>query len=165
MHRSRGWELFSPSAMNTPEPILSPQHIIAPIRWDVLEHIQEALPADPVPQGTPGDETYVPTAVRAQLLQWIHSCPSSGHPDLVTSCLYLRLSPCSWIPTSCLIPVYLLLIKTALCAWIYYGLLWLEGRFNPLSNNNKRRSSSSVTDSWSTCERTQDWAINTELFP
>ncbi|KAM8902979.1 uncharacterized protein AB9W97_007380 [Spinachia spinachia] len=30
MHRSRGWELFSPSAMNTPEPILSPQHIIAP---------------------------------------------------------------------------------------------------------------------------------------
>ena len=72
----------SSSSQNTPEPILSPQHIIAPIRWDVLEHIQQALPADPVPQGCPGDKTYVPTAVRAQLLQWIHSCPSSGHQGI-----------------------------------------------------------------------------------
>lgn len=70
----------SSSSQNTPEPILSPQHIIAPIRWDVLEHIQQALPVDPAPQGTPGGKTYVPTAVHAQLLQWIRS----SHPDVMS---------------------------------------------------------------------------------
>uniref|UniRef100_A0AAQ4QM75 Gypsy retrotransposon integrase-like protein 1 n=5 Tax=Gasterosteus aculeatus aculeatus TaxID=481459 RepID=A0AAQ4QM75_GASAC len=72
----------SASSQDTPGPILPPKHIIAPIRWDIMGQIQQALPGDPIPQGCPGNKTYVPAAVRAQLLQWMHSCPSSGHPGI-----------------------------------------------------------------------------------
>uniref|UniRef100_A0AAQ4PQG4 Gypsy retrotransposon integrase-like protein 1 n=1 Tax=Gasterosteus aculeatus aculeatus TaxID=481459 RepID=A0AAQ4PQG4_GASAC len=70
------------TSQNTPGPILPTQHIIAPIRWDIMGQIQQALPGDPVPPGCPGDRTYVPSAVRAQLLHWVHSSPSSGHPGV-----------------------------------------------------------------------------------
>lgn len=69
-----------PPTEKTPGPILMPQHIVAPIGWEMMELIQQALPSDPVPNKCPQDKTYLPLAVRPQLLQWIHSIPSSGHP-------------------------------------------------------------------------------------
>ncbi len=67
---------------NVSEPILPSKVILAPVRWDIMTEISEALISDPAPAECPPDLTYVPSDLRPRVMQWVHELPSAGHPGI-----------------------------------------------------------------------------------
>ncbi|KAL0179864.1 hypothetical protein M9458_025306 [Cirrhinus mrigala] len=65
-----------------PEPILPPTVILAPISWDIMEEIQRRHEQDPPPPQCPPNKHYVPQDMRQQVLQWVHTSLSAGHPGI-----------------------------------------------------------------------------------
>ncbi|KAI2647858.1 Transposon Tf2-9 polyprotein [Labeo rohita] len=65
-----------------PEPILPPTVILAPISWDIMEEIQRRHEQDPPPPQCPPNKLYVPQDMRQQVLQWVHTSLSAGHPGI-----------------------------------------------------------------------------------
>ncbi|KAL0154822.1 hypothetical protein M9458_049085 [Cirrhinus mrigala] len=65
-----------------PEPILPPTVILAPISWDIMEEIQRRHEQDPPPPQCPPNKHYVPLDMRQQVLQWVHTSLSAGHPGI-----------------------------------------------------------------------------------
>ncbi|KAI2655938.1 Transposon Tf2-9 polyprotein [Labeo rohita] len=65
-----------------PEPILPPTVILAPISWDIMEEIQRRHDQDPLPPQCPPNKHYVPQEMRHQVLQWVHTSLSAGHPGI-----------------------------------------------------------------------------------
>ncbi|KAL1249494.1 hypothetical protein QQF64_020499 [Cirrhinus molitorella] len=82
----------------TPENILPPSLIVAPVVWDLMTEISEAQLQDPPPVTCPPDLTYVPLPLREQVLTKVHCSPSSGHPG-ITATLEL-LSNRFWWPSA-----------------------------------------------------------------
>ncbi|KAL0155832.1 hypothetical protein M9458_050095, partial [Cirrhinus mrigala] len=66
----------------SPGTILPSSVIVAPVAWDIMTEISEALTQDPTPANCPDRLTYVPLALRSRVLSLTHSTPSSGHPGI-----------------------------------------------------------------------------------
>ncbi|KAI2665884.1 Transposon Tf2-6 polyprotein [Labeo rohita] len=66
----------------SPGTILPTSVIVAPVAWDIMTEISEALTQDPAPANCPDHLTYVPLALHSRLLSLTHSTPSSGHPGI-----------------------------------------------------------------------------------
>ncbi|KAI2663508.1 Transposon Tf2-9 polyprotein [Labeo rohita] len=108
-HRQARWALFftrfqfqvtyRPGSQNTKADALSRMHdpdltqappgtilpslvVVAPVAWDIMTEISEALTQDPAPANCPDHLTYVPPNLRPQVLSLTHSSPSSGHPGI-----------------------------------------------------------------------------------
>ncbi|KAI2658093.1 Transposon Tf2-6 polyprotein [Labeo rohita] len=64
------------------ETILPTSMIVAPVVWDIMTEIQEALTQDPTPAECPDNRTYVPPNLRSRVLTEVHNAPSSGHPGI-----------------------------------------------------------------------------------
>ncbi|KAL0152968.1 hypothetical protein M9458_051721 [Cirrhinus mrigala] len=84
-----------------PEPILPLTIILAPVAWDIMEEIQRRHEQDPPPPQCPPNKHYVPQDMRHQVLQWVHTSLSTGHPVIIDrfskSC---RLIPLKGLPTA-----------------------------------------------------------------
>ncbi|KAI2648707.1 Transposon Tf2-6 polyprotein [Labeo rohita] len=65
-----------------PGTILPSSVVVAPVAWDIMTEISEALTQDPTPANCPDHLTYVPPNLRPQVLSLTHSSPSSGHPGI-----------------------------------------------------------------------------------
>uniref|UniRef100_A0A8C1UTM1 Gypsy retrotransposon integrase-like protein 1 n=1 Tax=Cyprinus carpio TaxID=7962 RepID=A0A8C1UTM1_CYPCA len=92
---SRQYDLLMDN--NTPEYILPPSVIIAPITWDIMEEIQREQIQDPAPTNCPPNLHYVPQGLRPRVIQWVHTSVSSGHPGLSRTLHLLRNS--FWWPS------------------------------------------------------------------
>ncbi|KAI2646333.1 Transposon Tf2-9 polyprotein [Labeo rohita] len=66
----------------TPEPILPPTVILAPVLWDIMDEIHRRHEQDPPPPQCPPNKHYVPQELRHQVLQWVHTSLSTGHPGI-----------------------------------------------------------------------------------
>uniref|UniRef100_A0A4W5JZM3 Gypsy retrotransposon integrase-like protein 1 n=1 Tax=Hucho hucho TaxID=62062 RepID=A0A4W5JZM3_9TELE len=62
--------------------ILPASCFVAPVVWELDADIQRALRTEPAPPQCPVGHMYVPTVVRDQLISWVHTSPSSGHPGI-----------------------------------------------------------------------------------
>ncbi|KAL0187127.1 hypothetical protein M9458_018797, partial [Cirrhinus mrigala] len=82
---------------NTDETIIPENLLVAPVQWDILTNINLTNEQHPPPPECPPQLTYVPETHREQLLQQVHSTPSSGHPG-ITATLHL-LKNRFWWPT------------------------------------------------------------------
>lgn len=80
----------SPRESSSDKPILPSSIILAPITWEFMNEIQQAQDSEPSPEGCPTDRVYVPRDLRGQLIQWIHSTPSSGHPGILRTITLVR---------------------------------------------------------------------------
>ncbi|KAI2643996.1 Transposon Tf2-6 polyprotein [Labeo rohita] len=80
-----------------PEPILPPTVILAPIAWDLMEEIQRRKEQDPPPPQCPPNKHYVPQDMRQQVLQWVHTSLSTGHPGISRTLHLLKNS--FWWPS------------------------------------------------------------------
>ncbi len=67
---------------DTAGPILPTTIVLAPVQWDIMTEISEALINDPAPAECPPDRTYVPVVLRLRVMQWVHELPSAGHPGI-----------------------------------------------------------------------------------
>ncbi|KAI2650775.1 Transposon Tf2-9 polyprotein [Labeo rohita] len=108
-HRQARWALFftrfqfqvtyRPGSQNTKADALSRMHdpdltqappgtilptsvVVAPVAWDLMTEISEALTKDPAPANCPDHLTYVPPNLRPRVLSLTHSSLSSGHPGI-----------------------------------------------------------------------------------
>ncbi|KAK3526776.1 hypothetical protein QTP70_033574 [Hemibagrus guttatus] len=72
------------------EPILPVIAILALVRWNLVEEIQQAYAEDPPPTGCPPTKIFVPLQFRLQVMQWVHEAPSSGHPGIRQSTQLVR---------------------------------------------------------------------------
>ncbi|KAI2654625.1 Transposon Tf2-9 polyprotein [Labeo rohita] len=81
----------------SPEPILPPTVILAPISWDIMEEIQREQQHDPPPTNCPPTKHYVPQTLRTRVIQWVHSSLSSGHPGISRTLQLVRNS--FWWPS------------------------------------------------------------------
>ncbi|KAL0148450.1 hypothetical protein M9458_056260 [Cirrhinus mrigala] len=82
---------------NTNETIIPENLLVAPVQWDIVTNINLTNEQHPPPPECPPQLTYVPETHREQLLQQVHSTPSSGHPG-ITATLHL-LKNRFWWPT------------------------------------------------------------------
>ncbi|KAL0161331.1 hypothetical protein M9458_045056, partial [Cirrhinus mrigala] len=80
-----------------PEPILPPTVILAPVSWDIMEEIQRKHDQDPPPPQCPPNKHYVPQEMRHQVLQWVHTSLSAGHPGISRTLHLLKNS--FWWPS------------------------------------------------------------------
>ncbi|KAI2652744.1 Transposon Tf2-6 polyprotein [Labeo rohita] len=69
----------------TPDPIIPPSLLLAPVRWDIMTEIREAQVTEPPPPNCPQDHEYVPETLRTRLLHWIHDSPGAGHPGITAT--------------------------------------------------------------------------------
>lgn len=58
-----------PSAPTCPEPILPSSVVITPVRWDLVEEIQQAQADKPPPLACPEDRLFIPTSLRHWVMQ------------------------------------------------------------------------------------------------
>ncbi|KAK3573067.1 hypothetical protein QTP86_012286 [Hemibagrus guttatus] len=80
---SRQFEAQSePSQSNLIPPAAA---ILAPVRWSLIEEIQQAHADEPPPVNCPSTKVYVSLQFCQQVLQWVHEAPSSGHPGILRS--------------------------------------------------------------------------------
>ncbi|KAL0172725.1 hypothetical protein M9458_033036, partial [Cirrhinus mrigala] len=86
-----------PMDIHPPEPILPPTVILAPISWDIMEEIQCRHDQDPPPPQCPPNKHYVPQEMRHQVLQWVHTSLSAGHPGISRTLHLLKNS--FWWPS------------------------------------------------------------------
>ncbi|KAI2661138.1 Transposon Tf2-6 polyprotein [Labeo rohita] len=86
-----------PMDIHPPEPILPPTVILAPISWDIMEEIQRRHDQDPPPPQCPPNKHYVPQEMRHQVLQWVHTSLSAGHPGISRTLHLLKNS--FWWPS------------------------------------------------------------------
>ncbi|KAL0199172.1 hypothetical protein M9458_007712, partial [Cirrhinus mrigala] len=86
-----------PMDLHPPEPILPPTVILAPISWDIMEEIQRRHDQDPPPPQCPPNKHYVPQDMRHQVLQWVHTSLSAGHPGISRNLHLLKNS--FWWPS------------------------------------------------------------------
>ncbi|KAK3571464.1 hypothetical protein QTP86_012089 [Hemibagrus guttatus] len=77
------------SSPTVPEPILPSSVLLAPIRWDLMEEIQQAQVNEFPPPSCPPTKLYVPTSL-PQLLWWVHGTPSSGHTGIHRTVALIR---------------------------------------------------------------------------
>ncbi|KAK3539497.1 hypothetical protein QTP70_009038 [Hemibagrus guttatus] len=73
------------SEPSQPELILPAAAILAPVRWSIIEEIQQAHADEPPPVNSPSTKVYVPLQFPQLLLQWVHEAPSSAHPGILRS--------------------------------------------------------------------------------
>ena len=72
---------FSPnSLLERPEPIIPDSCVIAPVRWVLMEQVQDGHRLEQPPPDTPPSKTFVPTAQRPLVLEWGHNSHLVGHP-------------------------------------------------------------------------------------
>ncbi|KAI2648976.1 Transposon Tf2-9 polyprotein [Labeo rohita] len=80
-----------------PEPILPPTVILAPVSWDIIKEIQRRHDQDPPPPQCPPNKHYIPQEMRHQVLQWVHTSLSAGHPGISQTLHLLKNS--FWWPS------------------------------------------------------------------
>ncbi|KAG1926575.1 retrotransposable element [Pimephales promelas] len=95
--RQARWRYDLPPENITPECILQPSIVIAPVTWDIMEEIQREQLQEPAPNNCPPDKQYVPHDLRHRVTQWVHSSVSSGHPAIYRTLRLLRNS--FWWPS------------------------------------------------------------------
>uniref|UniRef100_A0A8C6L3L3 Gypsy retrotransposon integrase-like protein 1 n=1 Tax=Nothobranchius furzeri TaxID=105023 RepID=A0A8C6L3L3_NOTFU len=72
------------SSDREPEPatILPPSCIIGSITWDIKDKVLEAQKTEPDPGNGPPNQIFVPSTVRASVIQWAHTAKFSLHPGV-----------------------------------------------------------------------------------
>ncbi|KAK3529942.1 hypothetical protein QTP86_009320 [Hemibagrus guttatus] len=83
-----GWRHWPPPPH--PDFILPQSAILAPIRWNLIEEIQQAHAEEPPPAQCPGGKVYVPSRYHQQVIQWVHESLSTGHPGVHRTSQLLR---------------------------------------------------------------------------
>ncbi|KAK3521444.1 hypothetical protein QTP70_004972 [Hemibagrus guttatus] len=73
-----------------PDPILPQAAILSPVRWNLMEEIQQAHAEEPPPANCPPDRVYVPSRYHHRVMQWIHESLSTGQPGVHRSSQLLR---------------------------------------------------------------------------
>ncbi len=74
---------YDPPTKNlTPEPILPPTVVLAPVTWDIMEELQREQQQDRTPDQCPPNRQYVPHNLHPRIIQWVHASISSGHPGI-----------------------------------------------------------------------------------
>ncbi|KAI4900377.1 hypothetical protein NFI96_000695, partial [Prochilodus magdalenae] len=68
------------TALPDPEPILDPKVVLAPVRWELDNEIDQSNSESSPPDSCPSDKIYVPSHLRDKLITWAHSSLTSGHP-------------------------------------------------------------------------------------
>ncbi|KAI4902633.1 hypothetical protein NFI96_002208 [Prochilodus magdalenae] len=68
------------TALPDPEPILDPKVVLAPVRWELDNEIDQSNSESSPPDSCPSDKIYVPCHLRDKLITWAHSSLTSGHP-------------------------------------------------------------------------------------
>ncbi|KAL0193301.1 hypothetical protein M9458_011597, partial [Cirrhinus mrigala] len=81
----------------SPDPILPPTLIVAPVQWDIMTELTEMQDTNPPPADCPPDKVHVPQPLRKRVLQLVHNNPSSGHPGI--SATLQLLSNKFWWPS------------------------------------------------------------------
>ncbi|KAL0147274.1 hypothetical protein M9458_057420, partial [Cirrhinus mrigala] len=81
----------------SPDPILPPTLIVAPIQWDIMTELTEMQDTNPPPADCPPDKVHVPQPLRKRVLQLVHNDPCSGHPGI--SATLQLLSNKFWWPS------------------------------------------------------------------
>ncbi|KAK3520141.1 hypothetical protein QTP70_015606 [Hemibagrus guttatus] len=71
--------------------ILPEAAILAPVRWNLVEEIQQAHANELPPASCPLTKIFVPLQFRPQVMQWVYETPSSGHPGICRSTQLIRL--------------------------------------------------------------------------
>ncbi|KAI4889192.1 hypothetical protein NFI96_012963 [Prochilodus magdalenae] len=69
-----------PSEPPASKPILEPNIVLSPVRWEIDDEIDRLNMVEPVPETCPTDRLYVPAQVRDRLVTWAHTSLTSGHP-------------------------------------------------------------------------------------
>uniref|UniRef100_A0A8B9HPR9 Gypsy retrotransposon integrase-like protein 1 n=1 Tax=Astyanax mexicanus TaxID=7994 RepID=A0A8B9HPR9_ASTMX len=77
-----------------PSTILKPGIVLAPIRWEISDEIDQINSTSPPPVQCPSDRTYVPEQCRDRLMPWAHTSLTSGHPGEI--CTYQLLESDFW---------------------------------------------------------------------
>ncbi len=89
---------YDPPTENlTPEPILPPSVIIAPVTWDLMEELQRQQQYDQTPNNCPPNKQYVPHNLRQRIIHWVHTSISMGHPGISRTLRLLQNS--FWWPS------------------------------------------------------------------
>lgn len=78
-----------------PETILTPDIIVAPVRWDIETEIEQINSQSEIPSACPPNKVFVPEILRNQVLEQVHSLPSSGHPG-ITATIHLLQNRFWW---------------------------------------------------------------------
>lgn len=73
-----------------PETILTPDLIVAPVQWDIETEIEQINSRSEIPSAYPPNKVFVPEILRNQVLEHVHSLPSSGHPGITATIQLLR---------------------------------------------------------------------------
>ncbi|KAK3516328.1 hypothetical protein QTP70_009381 [Hemibagrus guttatus] len=130
----------------TPDPILPPSFILAPIQWNLLEEIQQAhtketkTPPTP-PLSCPPSKLYVLSMLCPTVLQWVHEAPSSGHQGICRNNQLVHNQ--FWWPTLAHdIEEYIKSCST--CAQAHTSCQLPEGLFEPLPIPQRRWSHISI---------------------
>lgn len=63
-----------------PATILPPSCVIGAVTWEIEDIVKRAQVQEPDPRHPPQSTIYVPSSVRARLIQWFHSSKLSCHP-------------------------------------------------------------------------------------
>lgn len=84
--------------LNFPLTVLGivPSIIVAPIRLDIIEELQQEQQTDPPPPTCPPTKHYVPCSLRQCITQWVHTSLSTWHPGI--QCTLLLLHNSFWWP-------------------------------------------------------------------
>uniref|UniRef100_A0A3Q2EG98 Gypsy retrotransposon integrase-like protein 1 n=1 Tax=Cyprinodon variegatus TaxID=28743 RepID=A0A3Q2EG98_CYPVA len=86
-----------PDSDKEPVPILPPSCVFGALQWEIQDMISQAQRSEPDPGNGPVNRTYVPTSVRARVIQWAHSEKFSAHPGILRTLKFL--SRRFWWPT------------------------------------------------------------------
>ncbi|KAL3983525.1 myosin XVIII [Sarotherodon galilaeus] len=80
-----------------PEPILPAACVIGVVTWEIETLVHQAQDTDPDPGTGPPGPLFVPTSVRARVLQWAHTARFTCHPGIRRTVTFLQRY--FWWPT------------------------------------------------------------------
>ncbi|KAI3368795.1 hypothetical protein L3Q82_025780, partial [Scortum barcoo] len=75
--------LYEPeTAAKEPEPILPPDRVVGAVSWQIENDVQWARQGEPVPEGCPRNQLFVPEALRSQVIHWAHTSLLTCRPGV-----------------------------------------------------------------------------------
>ncbi|KAI3354953.1 hypothetical protein L3Q82_004746 [Scortum barcoo] len=75
--------LYDPEpAAKEPETILPPDRVVGAVTWHIENEVQRASQDEPVPEGCPRNQLYVPQAMHSKVIHWAHISLLTCHPGV-----------------------------------------------------------------------------------
>lgn len=90
--------MYSPDdSEKTPTTILPTSCTVASVTWEMEDVIHQAQQTEPDPGTGPTNRIFVPSAVRARLIHWLHTAKFAAHPGI--SCTTALINHRFWWPS------------------------------------------------------------------